>query len=162
MNMDLSTPPAPFLEVWAFTVTITPSPTVPNAPRDPWEIRNQVVAELRGDSPPLTGPEEAVIRRTTLEIVADRLSCPDFLFFVTDFEERPGSWEIAFVVVGAFYGGVCGYGAFRQGLEYVYSDLKAVFGGINGLVAKVRKRFKDRHIMSKPGVDPTAKPDATT
>ena len=153
-NFDLNTPYAPFLEMWAFKIILmlspdSPSQSPPGTP-DSGKIRQLVRKHLQEVSS--TSMEDDLlgqrIQKVILEVVADHLSCPDFRFFVTDFEERPGSWEITFLVVGALYGGVCGYGSFRQGLEYVYSDLKTLFGGIKGLNAKVRKKFKDRHIMT--------------
>lgn len=156
-DVEFSNPSVPFLEMWAFRVSLTPSPRDPSPPRDPWQIRHHVIQHLR-ELPGVPIQSESAddeIWKEIREIVADHLSSPDYLFFITEFEEHPGSWEIAFVVVGAFYGGVCGYGAFRQGLEYVYSDLKTVFGTIEGLKTKVRKRFKQRHVMAKPRNEPT-------
>jgi hypothetical protein len=149
------------LEMWAFRISLTPGPTFPHHPsREPSQIRNYVIEHLRESS---EGPEgtkdeswkETLVRKEILEIVTNHLSAPDYRFFITDFEEHPGSWEIAFVVVGAFYGGVCGYGAFRQGLEYIYSDLKSVFETIPGLKTRIRKRFKERHVLSNPRIEPT-------
>jgi hypothetical protein len=148
-EVQFTNPASPFLEMWAFWVSLT---SIPDVHREPWEIRDQVIRHLPALSSESAGDK---IRSEIFEIVADHLSSPDYRFFITEFEEKPGSWEIAFVVLGAFYGGVCGYGAFRQGLEYVYSDLKAMFGAIEGLKAKVRKRFKERHVMVQPRIEPT-------
>jgi len=157
-DVEFSNPSAPFLEMWAFRVSLTSSPRdqkkPPQAPRQTRSLVTRHLQELAG-TPIESESTENQIWKEVREIVTDHLSSPDYRFFVTEFEEHPGSWEIAFVVVGAFYGGVCGYGAFRQGLEYVYSDLKAVFGTIVGLRTTVRKRFKERHVMAKPRIEPT-------
>ena len=153
---DFCTPPAPFLEMWSFTVTFTAfsSPTATNL--EPEQIRNLVVEHLQeGHGNQLGSTALQSIQRAIAEIVADRMSSPDFRYFVADFEERPGSWEFAFAVVGALYGGVCGYGSFRQGIEYVHSDLKTAFGGVKNLRSKVARRFKERHVLVRPRVEPT-------
>jgi len=152
--------------MWTFRVSLTLIPEdVPRTPRrdtaqespEWWKIRGRALEHLYqiSGASPESDPLGQEIRKAIGEVVADRLSSPDFRFFVTEFEEHPGSWEIAFVVVGALYGGVCGYGAFRSGLDYIYSDLKQLFGSINGLRARVGKRFKDRHIMGKVRNEPT-------
>jgi hypothetical protein len=156
-ELTFENPSAPFVELWAFRITLTPDRREPRPPANPWEVRDRAIQHLRaeGHAPNQPESEGDEIRKEILDIVTDHLSSPDYRFFVTDYEERPGSWEIAFVIVGALYGGVCGYGAFRQGMEYVYSDLKTVFGAIEGLKAKVRKRFKERHVLATPRIEPT-------
>ena len=94
------------------------------------------------------------IRQEVYDLVNNNLSSPDYHFFIADYQECPGSWEITFLVVGAFYGGVCGYGSFRKGLDYVYSDLKATFGAVSGIVARVHKQHRDRHALSRK-IEPT-------
>src|SRR5262249_50084764 len=101
IDCDLNTPAVPFLEMWAFRVTIA-GQEIPGT-----SIRDRVLAHVRevpGTSESVMEGEE--IRKAIHEIVADRLSCPDFRFFVTDVEEHYGSWVIAFTVVAALYGGV--------------------------------------------------------
>jgi hypothetical protein len=154
---EFTNPSIPFLELWSFRVTLSSTARDPNQAKGPWQIRDHVIQQLREGRAALTKLEgqPGEIWNEINEIVTDHLSSPDYRFFITEYEERPGSWEIAFLIVGAFYGGVCGYGAFRQGLEYVYSDLKALFATIDGVKARVRKRFKERHVMAKPRIEPT-------
>lgn len=153
-NSDLATPSAPFLETWRFEITFT-SDTLP----EPWQIRQDVFEQLRKAKGLLDARssqfEEQDFRNAIVEIVSDQLDGPDFRFFVTGFEERHGSWQVVFEIVGALYGGVCGYGHFRDGIDRIYSDLKALFEGIERIRVRLKKRFKERFVMQNPRIEPT-------
>jgi hypothetical protein len=151
---EFTTPSAPFMEIWGFEIVL--SSIVP-ASDTPGQIRNSVVAHLRGVPSDTAAPEfeRDAVREEIREIVASRLSSPDYRYFIIEFEEKPGSLIAAFSILAVIYGGVAGYGSFRKGLDYVYEDLKAIFRGIQGINAKVKRIFKERDVLIKPRTEPT-------
>ena len=156
-DSEFSNPTVPFIETWAFRISLSQGAVATPALRlTPLVIRQRAINHLLRESSDATSSDHTAdaIRQEVYDLVNNNLSSPDYHFFIADYLECPGSWEITFLVVGAFYGGVCGYGSFRKGLDYVYSDLKATFGAVSGIVARVHKQHRDRHALSRK-IEPT-------
>ena len=156
---DFSTPDNPFIEAWTFQVIFSEDSrdmhTRKHKPRG--DIQNTVYrasAQKLGLKRKPAPYEKSPIQLHLEEIIENNLSGPDFRYFITEYHEKPGSWEMAFAIVGILYGGVCGYGSFRTGLDYIKSDIEKGFSE-NGIYVRIRRRFKERSVLQKDRIEPT-------
>ena len=154
MTTDYRVPSEPFCEGWTFTVKLTEDPSGKN---NSYAIKNRVykafekeqsvdLENLESDRSPLKAQID--------ECIENAFPGPDFRYYITEYHERKGSWEICFAVIALFYGGVCGYGSFRQGIDTAKNDMERVFGAVKGIRARVKCKFKERVVLSKDKIDP--------
>jgi hypothetical protein len=150
----------PSLETWFFEVRLMGDRT-PNSPKTATAIRNAVIVDLAGDDvsepkpPREQGWQRANLIRSEIEnLVATRLSAPETIYYVIDYKESEGSFVISFGVLAAVYHGVSHYGEFRKGLDRIVDDLRLLFAGVSGVVARVNKRFKARQQLPRKRIEP--------
>ena len=151
---DYHVPKDPFCEGWTFRVKLREDNNSQKAPNN---IKLHAYKAIERELDLYV--KESASTRSPLQIqiedcIESAFPGPDFRYYITEYHEKSGSWEICFAVIAIFYGGVCGYGSFRQGLDTAKNDIKTVFGAVEGLKAKVDCDFKERVVLSRKKIDP--------